>query len=182
MFGFDVTEFLDHAEIRTPIMMYLFHRMEELIDGRRFMAFVDEFWKLLLDEYFEDFANNKLKTIRKQNGFLVLGTQSPRDVLNSPIAHSIIEQCATMILLPNPKASEADYVEGFKLSHREYQIIREEMPEGPHRFLVKQGHNSVIAELNLQGFNDELAILSGTTDTVNLAERIIKEVGEEPSN
>ncbi len=180
LFGFDVTEFLDNAEVRTPIVMYLFHRMEDLIDGRRFMAFLDEFWKLLQDEYFEDFANNKLKTIRKQDGFLVLGTQSPRDVLNSPIAHSIIEQCATYILLPNPKASMDDYVGGFKLSQREFQIIKEEMPESSRRFLVKQGHNSVVTELDLKGFNDELAVLSGSTDTILLAEKLINEHGEDP--
>ncbi len=181
LFGFDVTEFLDHPEIRTPIVMYLFHRMEELIDGRRFMAFLDEFWKLLMDEYFEDFANNKLKTIRKQNGFLVLGTQSPRDVLNSKIAHSIIEQCATNIYMPNPKANEEDYIKGFKLSGREYQIVREEMPEGSRSFLVKQGNSSVVAELDLKGFSDELAVLSGSTDTILLAEQVINEVGEDPA-
>ncbi len=181
MFGFDVTEFLDNPEIRTPIVMYLFHRMEELIDGRRFMCFMDEFWKLLLDKHFEDLAQNKLKTIRKQNGFLVLGTQSAADVIKSPISHSIIEQCATMIFMPNPKASEEDYVGGFKLTHREYQIIKEEITPGSRRFLVKQGHNSVVAELNLQGFDDELAVISGTTENVGLVNKIIESAGDDPA-
>ncbi|WP_419611625.1 VirB4 family type IV secretion/conjugal transfer ATPase [Thiolapillus sp.] len=180
LFGFDITQFLDDPVIRTPIVMYLFHRMDELINGQRFIGFMDEFWKLLLDEYFEAFANDKLKTIRKLNGLLVLGTQSPKDVLNSPIAHSIIEQCPTMIYLPNPKADPKDYVEGLKLTRREFHIIKEEMPEGSRRFLVKQGQYSVVAELNLRGFNDELAILSGTSDTVELAEQIMKEAGTDP--
>lgn len=51
--------------------MYLFHKIENLIDGRRLIIFMDESWKLLQDEYFEDLVENKLKTIRKQNGFLV---------------------------------------------------------------------------------------------------------------
>lgn len=72
IFGFDVTEFLDNEETRTPTIMYLFHRIEKLIDGRRLIIFMDEFWKLLLDDYFEDLVQNKLKTIRKQNGFLVI--------------------------------------------------------------------------------------------------------------
>ena len=180
-FGFDVTEFLDDAEVRTPIIMYLFQRMESLIDGRRFICFMDEFWKLLLDSMFEDLAQNKLKVIRKQNGFLVFGTQSAGDVLKSNIAHSIVEQCATMIFMPNPKAQEADYVDGFKLTKREYQIIREELMPGSRRFLIKQGHSSVIAELNLQGFDDELAVISGTTDNVILVERIIEELGDDPA-
>jgi len=181
MFGFDVTAFLDDAEIRTPIIMYLFHRMESLIDGRRFICFMDEFWKLLLDEQFEDLAQNKLKVIRKQNGFLVFGTQSAGDVLKSKISHSIIEQCATMIFMPNPKADSKDYVDGFKLTNREYQIIREEMLPGSRRFLVKQGHSSVVAELNLQGFDNELAVISGTTDNVGLVSKITERVGDDPA-
>lgn len=180
MFGFDVTEFLDNAEVRTPIVMYLFHRIEQLIDGRRFQMFMDEFWKLLLDEYFEDLAQNKQKVIRKQNGIMVYGTQSPKDVIKSPIAHSLIEQCATLVLMPNPKASREDYVEGFHLSDREYQLIKSELAPGSRRFLVKQGHNSVVAELNLRGFEDELAVISGTTDNVNLVAEIIEQHGDDP--
>lgn len=181
LFGFDVTEFLDNAEVRTPIVMYLFHRIEQLIDGRRLQIFLDEFWKLLFDEYFEDFAQNKQKVIRKQNGIMVYGTQSAKDVLTSPIAHSLIEQCATMLFMPNPKADREDYISGFKLTEREYQLIREEMVPGSRRFLVKQGHNSVVAELNLKGFDDELAVISGTTDNVELVNRIIETHGDDPA-
>lgn len=180
LFGFDVTEFLDDPLIRTPIIMYLFHRQEQLIDGRRFIAFLDEFWKMLLDPYFEDFAQNKLKTIRKQNGFLVFGTQSARDVLRSPIAHSIIEQCPTQIYMPNDKADYDDYVKGFKLTESEFDIIKNRLQPSSRRFLIKQGMNSVIAELSLKGFENELAIMSGTTDNVLLCERIREEVGEDP--
>lgn len=180
IFGFDVTDFLENDEVRTPVIMYLFHRIEKLIDGRRLIIFMDEFWKLLEDEYFEDLVQNKLKTIRKQNGFLVMFTQSPRDALRSKISHSLVEQTATKIFLPNPAADEKDYVEGFKLTHREYQIIKE-LGEKSRQFLIRQGHNSVVAELNLRGFDDELAVLSGNTATSLLAERLVAEYGDKPS-
>lgn len=180
LFGFDVTELLDMPTVRTPVVMYLFHRMEQLIDGRRFMCFMDEFWKLLLDQYFEEFAQNKLKVIRKQNGFLVLGTQSPRDVLNSPISHSIVGQCSTFIFMPDPKADRKDYIDGFKLTEKEFWLIKEGMGEESRCFLVKQGNTSAVAELDLAGFDNELAILSGTTDNVNLLDDIIKQHGSDP--
>ncbi len=41
-------------------------------DGRRRVIFMDEFWKRLRDPVFKDFAYNKLKTIRKLNGMLVV--------------------------------------------------------------------------------------------------------------
>lgn len=179
IFGFDVTEFIEHDEIRTPIIMYLFHRIEKLIDGRRLIIFMDEFWKLLLDDHFEDLVQNKLKTIRKQNGFLVMFTQSPRDALRSKISHSLIEQTATKIFLPNPGADYDDYVDGFKLTVREFEIIKD-LGEKSRQFLIRQGQNSVVAELNLRGFDDELAVLSGNTATSLLVERLVSELGDDP--
>ena len=45
--GFDVTEFLDLPAIRTPITLYLFHRVRQALDGRRLVVWMDEFAKLL---------------------------------------------------------------------------------------------------------------------------------------
>ncbi|MRK19085.1 hypothetical protein FUT48_00140 [Pseudomonas sp. JG-B] len=140
---------------------------------------MDEFWKLLDDPEFSEFAKNKLVTIRKQDGFLVMFTQSPKQVLKSPIAFAIIEQTATKIFLPNPAADKKDYIEGFKLSEREYEIIRN-LGEKSRCFLIKQGHNSVVARLNLKGFDDELAVLSGNTATALMLERIIETTGDNP--
>lgn len=178
--GFDVTEFLANPETRTPVVMYLFHRIESLLDGRRVPIFMDEFGQLLNDKAFEDLSKNKLVTIRKQDGFLVMFTQSPKQVLSNPISFAIIEQTATKIFLPNPAADYKDYVEGFKLTVREYEIIRS-LPEKSRRFLIKQGKNSVVAELNLKGFDDELAVLSGNTATSNLAEKLVAELGSNPA-
>jgi type IV secretion system protein VirB4 len=177
--GYDMTDFLDNEEIRTPLMAYLFHRVEQLIDGRRIIIVIDEFWKALQDEGFRDLAQNKLKTIRKQNGLMLFATQSPRDAIVSPIAHTIIEQCPTQIFLPNSRGDRGDYVDGFKLTEREYELIARELSVESRRFVLKQGHNSVVAELNLNGFDDELAILSGRTANVELADAVRAEVGDD---
>lgn len=68
-------------------------------------------------------------------------------------------------MLPNPKGSRRDYVEGFSLTDAEYQLIREELSPESRKFLVKQGHDSVVVELDLTGLDDELAVLSGRADT-----------------
>ncbi|MEJ5021163.1 VirB4 family type IV secretion system protein [Ochrobactrum vermis] len=182
MVGYDMTDFLDNEEIRSPLMAYLFHRVEQLIDGRRIIIVIDEFWKALQDDAFRDLAQNKLKTIRKQNGLMLFATQSPRDAINSPIAHTIIEQCPTQIFLPNSRGSHVDYVDGFKLTEREYELIARELSVESRRFVLKQGHNSVVAELNLNGFDDELAILSGRTANVELVDAIRGEIGDRLEN
>lgn len=180
-FGFDVTAFLDNDETRTVTVMYLFHRMEQLIDGRRFILNMDEFWKMLLDPYFERKALDAVKTYRKRNAIALFGTQSPGDVLKSPISQALIEQCVSQIYLPNPKASAEDYIGGFKLTQREYEIVKREMVEANLRgFLFKQGPNSTVCELDLHGFDDELAVLSGTAASVQLANLAIHRAGSDP--
>ncbi len=144
LMAFDVSEFLDHPQVRTPIVMYLFHRIEQLIDGRRLQIIMDEFWKLLLDEYFQDLANNKQKVIRKQNGLMMYATQSVKDVLNSPIAHTLVEQCATFILMPNPKARREDYIDGLHLTEREFEIIKTQLSPSSRKFLVKTNSISIV--------------------------------------
>lgn len=176
--GFDITRILDHDEVRTPAMLYLFHRITERVDGRRLVLDIDEFWKVLDDPAFTDLARDGLKTWRKQNAMMVFGTQSPADALRSPIAHAILEQCATKIFLPNPHGQARDYVDGFGLTGTEFHLVRDVLTPESRRFLVKQGHDSVVVELDLTGMDDVLAVLSGRAATVALLDRIRGETGD----
>jgi type IV secretion system protein VirB4 len=179
--GFDMTQVLDDPEVRTPVLMYLFHRLGALVDGRRLVIDIDEFWKALADEAFRGLAQDGLKTYRKQNAVMVFGTQSPADVLRSPIAHTILEQCPTKIFLPNPHAAARDYVEGFGLTEREFQLVREDLIPARRQFLIKQGLNSVVVELDLGGLDDALAVLSGRAETVDLLDRLRAVHGDDPA-
>ncbi len=114
--GFDTTEFLDLPEVRTPIMMYLLDVMGELVNGERLIYVISEFWKALDNEIFSDFAKQKQKTIRKQNGLGIFDTQSPSDVLRHPIGRTMVEQSVTKIFLANSEALREEYVDGFGLS------------------------------------------------------------------
>ena len=180
-FGIDGTDFLDNKEIRSPVAYYLLYRMEALLDGRRFMFVMDEFWKWLLDEAFRDFAFNKLKTIRKQNGFGVFITQSPSEILKSEIARAVIEQSATFVFLPNPQATPEDYVDGFKVTQKEFDTIRS-MRKDSRLFLVKQGQESVLCRLDLGSFPKALKVLSGSTDNILFAEKLRTIVGNDPKD
>jgi type IV secretion system protein VirB4 len=150
------------------------------VDGRRLVLDIDEFWKALADPGFQALAQDGLKTWRKQNALMVFGTQSPADVLRSPIAHTIVEMCATKIFLPNPAAAERDYRDGFGLTAAEFRLVRDTLNPGQHRFLIKQGHDSVVAELDLGGLNAELAILSGRAETVERLDQLRARHGDAP--
>ena len=173
--GFDYTDIIDNPEVRVPVINYLLHRLEAIIDGRPLIYVMDEFWKILDGKGgLKEFAKNKQKTIRKQNGMGIFATQSPEDALRSDIAASLIEQTATMILLPNPNASREDYVNGLKLTESEYQVVKS-LDERSRCFLVKQGHASSVCQLNLRGMDDELAVISASTDNIEIMHRVLEQ-------
>lgn len=180
LFGVDVTEFLDNALTRAPVTLYLFHVIRQLLDGRKFVCWMDEFWKLLSDPSFEGFAKDGPKTWRKLNGVMCLATQSASDVLDSPISRTIIEQTPTKILFPNPDANAGEYIEGFGLSDREFKLIKEQIEPGSRQFLIKQGHYSVVCQLDLKGFDAELKVISGRASTVEELQRLIARTGPDP--
>ncbi len=173
--GFDYTDIIDNPEVRVPVINYLLHRLEALIDGRPLIYVMDEFWKILDGKGgLKEFAKNKQKTIRKQNGLGIFATQSPEDALASDIASALIEQTATMILLPNPNASREDYIEGLKLTEAEYQVVVS-LDERSRCFLVKQGHASSVCQLNLRGMDDALAVISASTDNIEIMHAVLAE-------
>ncbi|HYI63446.1 MAG TPA: VirB4 family type IV secretion/conjugal transfer ATPase [Allosphingosinicella sp.] len=177
--GFDITSILDDPAMRTPAMMYLFHRVEERLDGSAAIIVVDEGWKALDDDVFVRRIKDWEKTIRKRNGIVAFATQSAQDALESRIASAIIEQAATQIFMANPKARASDYIEGFGLTPHEYELIRT-LPDNAHCFLVKHGAESVVARLNLTGERKILTILSGRERTVRLLDEIRAETGDDP--
>jgi type IV secretion system protein VirB4 len=141
---------------------------------------MDEFWRLLADPAFESFAKDGPKTWRKLNGVMCLATQSASDVLESPISRTIIEQTPTKIFFPNAEASAEDYVGGFGLTQREFRLVKEELEPGSRMFLVKQGHHSIVCQLDLKGFDGELAVISGRASEVARLHEILRETGPGP--
>lgn len=179
--GFDMTVLLDDPTVRTPAMMYLFHRVEERLDGSPAIIVVDEGWKALDDDVFVRRIKDWEKTIRKRNGIVGFATQSAQDALESRIASAIIEQAATQIFMINPKARAEDYIGGFGLTPHEYDLIRT-LPDSSHSFLIKRGGESVVARLDLSGEDDILTILSGRERTLRLLDEVRASVGDDPAD
>jgi type IV secretion system protein VirB4 len=178
--GFDMTQILEDPAARTPAMMYLFHRVEERLDGAPSIIVIDEGWKALDDEVFVSRIKDWEKTIRKRNGIVGFCTQSAQDALGSRISSAIIEQAATQIFMVNPKAQEADYCGGFGLTAHELDLVRT-LPDASHCFLIKHGADSVVARLNLSGMPDLLTVLSGREGSVRRLDEIRAEVGDDPA-
>jgi type IV secretion system protein VirB4 len=180
IFGFDMSNILDSQEVRTPALMYLYHRLDELLTGDPVLIFMDEGWKLLQDPTFSGYIVDKMKTIRKLNGIVGFGTQSAADIARAPQSHTLIEQSATNIHFPNPRADEESYIRRFGLTAKEYTFIRNTPPER-RTFLIKHGNDSVIARLDLSAMPDIVKVLSGRKETVEACAALRARLGEDPA-
>lgn len=178
--GFDMTALLENPKLRTPTMMYLFHRIEERLDGHPTMILIDEGWKALDDDVFAARIRDWLKTLRKRNALVGFATQSARDALESKISTALVEQTATMVFMPNSRARAEDYCDGFGLTEHELELIRS-LPAHSRCFLVRQPDASVVVRLDLSGAPEVLTILSGRESTVRKLDLLRESLGDAPN-
>jgi type IV secretion system protein VirB4 len=179
-FGFDMTHFLDIEEARTPILRYLTHKIGLEASGAPHVIDIAEAWRALKDPLMRSFIENKGKTIRKEDGVIGLDTQEPSDISRSPLGSTLLSQFPTQLLLPNGEAEEADYIDGLKLTPREFELVKH-TEENSGRFLLKKGAESVLLRLDLSGMEDMLSVLSASLDNVELMHAVIAEVGDDPA-
>ncbi|GAA5049200.1 VirB4 family type IV secretion system protein [Erythrobacter westpacificensis] len=178
--GFDMTALLENPKLRTPVMMYLFHRIDERLDGHPTMVLIDEGWKALDDEVFAARIRDWLKTLRKRNALVGFATQSARDALDSRISTALVEQTATMVFMPNARARAEDYCEGFGLTEHELALIKS-LPAHSRCFLVRQPDASVVVRLDLSGAPEVLTTLSGRESSVRRLDLLREAVGDDPA-
>ncbi len=178
--GFDMTALLENPRLRTPVMMYLFHRIDERLDGEPTMILIDEGWKALDDEVFAARIRDWLKTLRKRNGIVGFATQSARDALDSRIATALVEQTATLVFMPNARARAEDYCAGFGLTEHELDVIRT-LPASSRCFLIRQSDASVVVRLDLSGMPEVLTVLSGRESTARKLDHLRERYGDAPA-
>ncbi len=181
--GFDVGEILkEDYQPTEPLLACLLYLKGQMAKPKSsdeevlLLTVVEEFWLPLLYETPQRMMLDVLKTGRKRGEFMMLITQSPEEAVASPIFPAIVQQTVTKILLPNPDAEyKNEQGGGYKsigLTAKEFNQLQK-LATDSRTFLVKQGHQSSFATLNLYGFNDEMNVLSGTTDNVALLDNIL---------
>lgn len=178
--GFDLTDILqDNYPPTEPVLMYLFHlrnlMMERVAKENGILCtVVEEFWFALRYKKTAELMLKILKTDRKLGGWMVLTTQSPEDAIMSEIFPAIIQQTPTKIFLPNPDARYEGRYELCGMTRKEFdELVKLSLDS--RTFLVKQSKQSAFAKMDLYGFQDEMAVLSGSSSNNELLESLIAE-------
>lgn len=141
--GFEMEELMHTASAVTPVLTYLFHRLDERFDGSPTLLVLDEAWVFLDDPIFAARIREWLKTLRKKNVSVVFATQSLADIQRSAIAPAIVESCPVRIFLPSPQATEPQLraiYEGFGLNDRQIDIIARAQPRRDYYYQSRLGN------------------------------------------
>ncbi|AVH40360.1 conjugal transfer protein TrbE [Agrobacterium tumefaciens] len=173
------TEGLIGTAAAPAVLAYLFHRIEDRLNGEPTLIIVDEGWLALDDEGFAGQLREWLKTLRKKNASVVFATQSLSDIDGSAIAPAIIESCQTRLLLPNERAIEPQITaiyRRFGLNDRQIEILARAMPKRDYYCQSRRGNR--LFELGLADVALALCAASSKTDQAAI-DRIVTEHGRE---
>lgn len=183
--GFDVSDFLVAGHRATePILSYLFH-LKTLMTrkgGGLLATIVEEFWLPLKYPTTAKQILDSLKTGRRRDEFIGLVTQSPEDAIHDPLFPAILQQTATKIFMPNPDAEfKTESGESYSrfLSLKEFQKLKQ-LGLQSRMFLIKQGSQSCIAKLDLNGLGDDIAVLAMAAEDFQYLDAAKAEAGSHP--
>jgi type IV secretion system protein VirB4 len=172
------TEGLIGTGAAQAVLAYLFHRIEQRMDGRPTLLIIDEGWLALDDGGFADQLREWLKTLRKKNASVIFATQSLSDIDGSRIAPAIVESCPTRLFLPNERAIEpqiTDIYRRFGLNDRQIEIVARATPKRDYYCQSRRGNR--LFELGLGPIALALCAASSKTDQAAIA-RVIAEAGQ----
>ncbi|WP_266035654.1 conjugal transfer protein TrbE [Brucella intermedia] len=173
------TEGLIGTGAAPAVLSYLFHRIEDRLDGSPTMLIIDEGWLALDDDGFAGQLREWLKTLRKKNASVVFATQSLSDIDGSAIAPAIIESCQTRLLLPNERAIEPQITaiyRRFGLNDRQIEILARAMPKRDYYCQSRRGNR--LFDLGLGEVALALCAASSKSDQTRIAQ-IVAEHGRE---
>jgi type IV secretion system protein VirB4 len=160
--GFDLTGILDSESERErmAVLSYLFRRVERVIEDRKpTIIVIDEAWKALDNAYFAERLSNWLVTARKQNAVVVMMTQYASQLERTRTGKTIVEAVPTQVLLPNIRASAADYAM-LGLSEKELDVLLG-VGSASRLALVRDDRGSVVIDADLSALGPLVTILGG---------------------
>jgi type IV secretion system protein VirB4 len=129
-----------------PVLLYLFRRIEQSLDGAPTLVLLDEAWSYLQQPTFRHRLKDWLKTMRRRNAVVVMATQQVSDIANSEIADVVLENCPTKILLPNAEArnpGSREFYGRLGLNEREVELLQVSVPKQHYYVVSKLGRRLV---------------------------------------
>jgi type IV secretion system protein VirB4 len=134
-----------------PLLFYVLHRASAALaateTGRLTLFVLDEAWRFAEEPALKAYLVEALKTWRKRNGAVLLGTQSSEDLERSDLLRTVIDSCPTKVFLANP-AMDLDRARTlFHLNDTEAHLIARLVPR--RQLLLKRPDVAKVLNLHV---------------------------------
>ena len=189
---FEMGKIITKANIIGPTLMYIFHRIENILKGYDghdtsqdgpTLIVLDECWMFFKNPIFAAKIEDWLRTLRKFNASVLFATQSLDDVVNSPLFDIILGSCKTHIFLPDEMALEPKrqkVYSQFKLNERQMEILAHAKKQRDYYYVSTEGAR--LYNLGLNYCPLTLSYVAAGKKEVNRCEQIVTEYGDEHFN
>lgn len=148
---FEMNQVINNKKGITPLLSYIFRRIENSLDGSPCIIILDECWMFFDSPIFAAKIREWLKVLRKKNSSVIFATQELGDILNSKLFTTVLDACQTKVFLPNPNAFADNYIpiyEKFGLNKTEIEIISKATKKKEYYYKSTKG--SRLFELDLK--------------------------------
>jgi type IV secretion system protein VirB4 len=162
-----------NSSVRTGIIFAMNYFLNLTGNNPKILSF-DDMDSLLNPKYFYDPITNIFNDLEKNNG-IILGNINLSDLRSSDptIWHKWIELIDTKLILPSDvKIENLDQI--LELTKPELDKLLS-MSISSRKFLIKQGDQSIVAELSIGGLTGIVRILSAGSDEFKIYDRILAE-------
>jgi type IV secretion system protein VirB4 len=140
---FEIEKLMNLGEkFALPVLLYLFRRIEESLDGRPTLIILDEAWLMLAHPVFCKKIKDWLDSMAKKNCSVLMATQHLSHAEQSGILDVIVESTAARIFLANPAATDvvtAALYERMGLNTRQINIIAKAVPKRDYFYFSENG-------------------------------------------
>ena len=148
---FEMNQVINNKKGLTPLLSYIFRRIENSLDGSPCIIILDECWMFFDNPIFAAKIREWLKVLRKKNCSVIFATQELGDILNSKLFTTVLDACQTKVFLPNPNAFADNYIpiyQKFGLNKTEIEIISKATKKKEYYYKSTKG--SRLFELDLK--------------------------------
>lgn len=180
---FEMEKLMNSKGIIGPALMYIFHRIEQSLDGSPTLIVLDECWVFFDNPMFAEKIREWLKVLRKYNASVVFATQSLVDITKSPLLDTVLTNCPSRIFLPNTNALEENQkktYETFGLNKRQIEIIASAVPKRQYYYDSPDG--SRLFDLALEYCPYTLSYVAVDKQALNHLDAILREYGKKEFN
>lgn len=180
---FDMTDILEDEVVAGPVINYIMYRIRSYCQQAAVphLVFIDETKRYIANDLFKKDLMTLLEEHRKLRGVICLAFQNSQSIGDKQFQESVLNQCKTRIIFPNPNAKREEY-HSLDLSDGEFSFVKGEsdiakkMKRG---VLVKRPNESVILDVDLLTLGSYLNLYKSGSEPVKLVDDLYKKWGDQ---